>query len=157
IVVVSGTLATAVGRALGLESTAITVWGIAKWPVLVVLVSLMFAVLYWASPNARQGGFRWISPGGVVAVVLWLIASLGFGFYAVHFGSYNKTYGTLAGVIIFLVWLWLSNLALLLGLEIDAELERQRAIAAGMPADVEPYLRLRDDRALANDEPVGLA
>ena len=112
-----------------------------KWPVLVVLVSLLFGLLDWASPNARQGGFRWISPGGVVAVVLWIVASLLFGFYATNFGSYDKTYGTLAGVVVFLLWLWLSNLALLYGAELDAELERQRVIAAGYPPDREPYLR----------------
>jgi membrane protein len=156
IVVVSGNLATAVGRALGLESTTIIVWGIAKWPLLVVLVTIMFAVLYWASPNARQSGFRWVSPGGVVAVVLWLAVSAGFGVYAAHFASYDKTYGTLSGVIVFLTWLWLTNLALLLGLEVDAELERQRAIAAGLPRDAEPYIALRDGKALPSDPSPGL-
>jgi membrane protein len=148
IVVITGSLAAAVGRALSLESTTVAIWNVAKWPVLIVLVSLMFAVLYRASPNARQGGIRWISPGGTVAVVLWVAASAGFGLYATHFASYDKTYGTLAGVIVFLTWLWITNLALLLGLEIDAELERQRAIAAGLPGDAEPYLQLRDDRGV---------
>ena len=99
---------------IGLGAAAVTVWNIAKWPVLIVLVSLMFALLYWASPNARHGGFRWISPGGIVAVLIWLVVSGGFAFYVGNFGSYNKTYGALAGVIIFLVWLWLTNLAILL-------------------------------------------
>jgi membrane protein len=157
IVLITGSVATALGRALSLESTTVMVWNIAKWPVLVVLVTLMFAVLYWASPNARQGGFRWVSPGGAVAVVLWMIASALFGLYATNFASYDKTYGTLAGVVVFLVWLWITNLALLLGLEIDAELERQRAIAAGLRPDAEPYVRLRDDRALDPGSAQGLA
>ncbi|MGC4808445.1 YihY/virulence factor BrkB family protein [Micromonospora sp. DT233] len=148
IVVFTGRLAEEAGSAIGIGSSAVTVWNIAKWPVLLVLVSLMFAVLYWASPNARHGGFRWVSPGGVLAVVIWLLVSGGFALYVSNFGSYNKTYGALAGVIIFLVWLWLSNIAILLGAEFDAELERGRAIAAGHPADVEPYVELRDDRKL---------
>jgi membrane protein len=157
IVVVTGNLAAVVGRVLGIESSAVAAWNIGKWPVLVVLVSLMFAVLYWASPNARQGGFRWVSPGCAIAVVLWMAASAGFGLYAVHFASYDKTYGTLAGVVVFLTWLWITNLALLLGLEIDAELERQRAIAAGLPRDAEPYMRLRDEAAVPAKVSPGLA
>ncbi|MFU8850124.1 YihY/virulence factor BrkB family protein [Micromonospora sp. SL1-18] len=148
IVVFSGRLATQVGSAIGLGSAAVTVWNIAKWPVLLILVSLMFAILYWASPNARQGGFRWVSPGGVLAVVIWLVISVLFALYLANFGAYNKTYGAVAGVIIFLVWLWLTNIAILLGAEFDAELERSRAIAAGHPADEEPYVQLRDDRKL---------
>ncbi|RLP93492.1 YihY/virulence factor BrkB family protein [Micromonospora sp. BL4] len=148
IVVFTGRLAELVGDAIGLGSTAVTVWDIAKWPVLLLLVSLMFAILYWASPNARHGGFRWVSPGGVLAVVIWLVISGLFAFYVSNFGSYNKTYGALAGVIIFLVWLWLSNIAILLGAEFDAELERSRAISAGHSVDDEPYVELRDDRKL---------
>ncbi|WBC17383.1 YihY/virulence factor BrkB family protein [Micromonospora sp. WMMA1998] len=148
IVVFTGGLAEQAGDAIGLGSTAVTVWNIVKWPVLLVLVSLMFAILYWASPNAKHGGFRWVSPGGVLAVVLWLVVSGLFALYVSNFGSYNETYGAVAGVIIFLVWLWLSNIAILLGAEFDAELERSRAIAAGHPADEEPYVELRDDRKL---------
>ncbi|RAO35750.1 putative ribonuclease-like protein YfkH [Micromonospora saelicesensis] len=148
IVVFTGRLAESVGDVIGLGSTAVAVWDIAKWPVLLILVSLMFAILYWASPNARHGGFRWVSPGGVLAVVIWLVISGLFAFYVSNFGSYNKTYGTLAGVIIFLVWLWLSNIAILLGAEFDAELERGRAISAGHAVDDEPYVELRDDRKL---------
>ncbi|MCF0096417.1 YihY/virulence factor BrkB family protein [Micromonospora sp. MH99] len=148
IVVFTGRLAELVGNAVGLGSTAVTVWDIAKWPVLLLLVSLMFAILYWASPNARHGGFRWVSPGGVLAVVIWLVISGLFALYVSNFGSYNKTYGALAGVIVFLVWLWLSNIAILLGAEFDAELERGRAISAGHAVDDEPYLELRDDRKL---------
>ncbi|MEU8406280.1 YihY/virulence factor BrkB family protein [Micromonospora sp. NPDC048842] len=148
IVVFTGRLAESVGDVIGLGSTAVAVWDIAKWPVLLILVSLMFAILYWASPNARHGGFRWVSPGGVLAVVIWLVISGLFAFYVSNFSSYDKTYGTLAGVIIFLVWLWLSNIAILLGAEFDAELERGRAISAGHAVDDEPYVELRDDRKL---------
>ncbi|WP_155368431.1 YihY/virulence factor BrkB family protein [Catellatospora vulcania] len=148
IVVISGRLAEALGGVLGLSGPVVTAWQIGKWPVLIVLIALLFAILYWASPNARQGGFRWVSPGGLVAVVLWIAASAGFGYYAAHFGSYAETYGSLGGVIVFLVWLWISNLAILFGAELDAELERQRAIAAGHPADSEPYLQVRDSSAI---------
>jgi membrane protein len=147
-VVVTGGLAEHVGNLVGIGDTAVTVWDIAKWPVLLLLVSFMFAVLYWASPNVKQPAFRWVSPGGIVAVVLWVIASLAFAFYVANFGSYNKTYGALAGVIIFLVWLWLSNVAVLLGAEFNAELERGRQIEAGHPADEEPFLEPRDTRKM---------
>ena len=152
IVVFTGQLARQAGDLLGLGSTAVTAWNIAKWPVLLVLVSLIFAILYWASPNARHGGFRWVSPGGIVAVLSWLIASALFAFYVANFGSYNKTYGSLAAVVVFLVWLWVTNTAILFGAELDAELERQRAIAAGHPAGKEPFVQLRDDRKLRKAE-----
>ncbi|MFD4573949.1 YihY/virulence factor BrkB family protein [Streptomyces sp. NPDC058417] len=147
IVVFTGELARRAGSVLGIGDTALTVWSIAKWPVLVVLVTLMIALLYWASPNVKGRGWRWITPGSVVALVIWLLASAGFAFYVANFASYNKTYGTLAGVIVFLVWLWISNIALLLGLEFDAELARQRAVAGGHPRDEEPYVPPRDTRA----------
>jgi YihY family inner membrane protein len=142
-VIVTGGLADRVGRVLGIGSTAVTIWEIAKWPVLLLIVSFMFALLYWASPNAKQG-FRWVTPGGVLAVVVWVVASAAFAFYVANFSSYNKTYGSLASVIVFLVWLWLSNLAILLGAELNAELERGRGIAAGHPRQREPYMELRD-------------
>jgi membrane protein len=157
IVVLTGDLARAIGDTIGLGSAAVTTWDIAKWPVLVIIVSLMFAILYWASPNAKTGGFRWISPGGMFAVFLWLLASAAFAFYLANFANYNKTYGTLGGVIAFLVWLWISNIAIILGAELDAELERGRAIAAGHPADDEPYLQLRDDRKLKKGSEKGLS
>jgi membrane protein len=106
----------------------------------------MIALLYWSAPNARVPGFRWLTPGSVLAVFLWLIVSGAFAFYVANFGSYNKTYGTLAGIIIFLIWLWLSNLAILLGLEFDAEVARERAIVGGHPEDEEPYVKPRDTR-----------
>jgi membrane protein len=146
-VVATGGLADRIGSLLGIGSAAVTAWDIAKWPVLLLLVSFMFALLYWASPNAKQG-FRWVTPGGILAVVVWVIASVAFALYVANFGSYNKTYGSLAGVIIFLVWLWISNIAILLGAELNAELERSRAIAAGHPADAEPYMELRDTSKL---------
>ena len=149
IVVFTGDLAAKAGELIGLGSTAVTVWNIAKWPVLLILVSLMLSILYWASPNARHGGFRWVSPGGLLAVLVWVLLSAGFAVYVANFGSYNRTYGAIAGVIVFLVWLWLSNCAILLGAELDAELERERALAAGHPADEEPFLELRDERKLS--------
>ena len=145
----TGGLAKEAGDLLGLGDTAVTVWDIAKWPVLLLLVSFMFAVLYWAAPNVKQPGFRWISPGGVLAVVGWVIASAAFAFYVANFGSYNKTYGALAGPIVFLVWLWISNIMILLGAEFNAELERGRAIEGGMrPADKEPFVEPRDTRKM---------
>ena len=147
IVVVTGALAAKVGHALGIGSAAVTAWNIAKWPVLLIIVSIMFAILYWASPNARHG-FKLVSPGSVLAVVLWLIASGLFALYVAHFGSYNKVYGSLAAVIIFLIWMWISNTAVLIGAEFNAELERGRAIAGGLPPDQEPFTELRDTRKL---------
>ena len=147
IVVFTGGLAQQAGTALGIGDTALTVWSLAKWPVLVVLVTFMIAILYWATPNARVKGFKWVSLGSVVALLIWLAASAGFAFYVANFGSYNKTYGTLAGVIVFLVWLWVTNLAILLGLEFDAELARQRVIDGGHPPEEEPYVEPRDTRA----------
>jgi membrane protein len=145
-VVVTGGLADQVGNLVGVGSTAVTVWDIAKWPVLVVLVSIMIGILYWASPNVRQPGFRWISPGSFLAVGIWIVASAAFAFYVANFGSYNKTYGSLGGVIVFLVWLWLSNVAILLGAEFDAELTRGREIEAGRAGD--PILPPRDTRKI---------
>ena len=147
-VVVTGSLAEQVGNLVGLGDTAVTVWGIAKWPVLLLVVSLMFAILYWAAPNVKHPGFRWISPGGLVAVVLWVIASAVFAVYVANFGSYNKTYGALGGVIIFLVWLWLSNIAVLLGAEFNAEVERGGQIESGQPPEKEPFLDPRDTRKM---------
>jgi membrane protein len=151
IVAVTGPVADEVGHALGIGSTAVTVWSIAKWPVLVILVSLMLALLYWASPNVKQPAVRWILPGAALAVVIWIVAS---GLFAVYLGfssSYNKTYGSFAGVIIFLVWLWISNTAVLLGVVFNAEMQRERLLQAGLPEDVQPFLDLRDTRKL--DEP----
>ncbi|MEU3860023.1 YihY/virulence factor BrkB family protein [Streptomyces sp. NPDC028722] len=146
IVVFTGGLARRAGQALGIGDTALTVWTIAKWPVLVLLVTVMIAILYWATPNAKVKGFKWLTPGSVLALLIWMVVSAGFAFYVANFASYNKTYGTMAGVIVFLVWLWLTNLAILLGLEFDAETVRQRAIAGGHPPQAEPYTQPRDTR-----------
>jgi membrane protein len=143
-IVVTGPLAHTVGDVIGLGDTAVTVWSIAKWPVIAAIVSQMIAFLYWVAPNVRQPGYRWISPGGVLAVVLWVIASGAFAFYVANFSSYNKTYGSLAAVIILLVWLWITNLVILLGAELNAEIERGRQIEGGHPPDREPFLPLRD-------------
>lgn len=143
-VVFTGALADRAAQLLGIGETAVLVWDIAKWPVLVLIVAFMLAILYWAAPNVRQPGFRWVTPGSVLAVVLWIIASAAFALYVANFGSYNATYGAMAGLIIFLIWLWISNLAVLLGLEFDAELARARALHAGQSADKEPYAQPRD-------------
>ena len=142
--VVSGPLARSIGDAVGLGDTAVTVFSIAKWPVLVALVVLVIAVLYYATPNAKQPKFRWISIGALIALVVWVLASVAFGLYVANFGSYDKTYGTLAGVIVFLLWLWITNLALLYGAEVDSEMERARELQAGQPAEEELQLPPRD-------------
>ena len=150
-VVLTGAVADRVGRLVGLGDTFLTVWDVAKWPVLLVIVGVVFAILMYACPNVRHPGFRWITPGSALAVVLCVLASAGFALYVASFGSYNKTYGSVAGVIVFLVWLWLSNVALLFGAEFDAELERSRALAEGRP-DEEPYVDLRDTRTLRGED-----
>jgi len=147
-VVFTGGLAQQVGRLIGVGGTAVTVWDIAKWPVLVLVVSLMFSILYWAAPNVRHPGFRWLTPGGLFAVLVWIVASGAFAAYVANFGSYNKTYGTLGGVVAFLVWLWISNLAVLLGAELNAELERGRELEAGQPAERDLQVEPRDTRKM---------
>jgi membrane protein len=149
-VVVTGPLAEKVGQLIGLGDAAVTAWDIAKWPVLLLIVTLMFAILYWASPNVRQPGFRWLTPGGILAVVIWIVASAAFAFYVANFGSYNKTYGSLGAIITFLVWLWISNVAVLLGAEFNAELERGRRIEGGHPEEQEPYVEPRDTRKMSD-------
>jgi membrane protein len=134
-VVVTGPLAEQVGKVFGLQSTTVTIWDIAKWPAIVLIVMTAIAILYYAAPNVSQPGFRWITPGGVVAVIVWILASLAFALYVANFASYNKTYGSLAGAVVFLVWLWISNLAILLGAEMNAELERGRELRVGIPED----------------------
>jgi membrane protein len=129
--VVSGPLAASIGGQIGLGDQAVLVWRIAKWPAMVLLVLVIFGVLYWATPNARPTGMRWVSGGAVVALVVWIVASVAFAFYASNFGSYNKTYGTLGGAVVFLLWLWLTNLAILLGAEFNAETERARQLHGG--------------------------
>ncbi len=144
IVVLSGPLAQQLGDLIGLGETALLIWNIAKWPVLVVIAILMLAILYYATPNIRQPKFRWMSLGAFVALLVWAIASAGFGFYIANFGNYNETYGSLGGVIVFLLWLWISNNALLFGAEFDAELERTRQLQGGIVAEETVQLPPRD-------------
>ena len=144
--VLTGPAAQAVGNAIGMGSAAVTAWNIAKWPVLLAVVVLIVALLYYVTPNVKQPKFRLISVGAVVAILTWIVASALFGFYIANFSTYNRTYGSLAGVIAFLLWLWITNLALLFGAELDAELERGRELQAGIPAEETIQLPARDTR-----------
>ena len=145
-VIISGPIAEQAGKLFGVGDTFLTVWSIAKWPVLALLVSFMISLLYWLAPNVKQPGFPWVTAGGILAVVLWVVASLAFAFYVSNFASYNKTYGSLGGVIAFLVWLWISNNVFLLGAEFNAEMERGKATKEGRREAVdEPYLPMRDE------------
>jgi len=129
----SGPLATSVGDAVGLSDSLVDIYRLAKWPLLALVVLLMVSLLYYASPNVKLPRYRWITPGSALALTLWVVASAAFAFYVGNFGSYDKTYGTLGGVVSFLVWLWITNIALLLGAELNAELERSRQLEAGVP------------------------
>jgi membrane protein len=151
-VVITGPLAKTVGDVVGLGDAAVQAWDIAKWPVLVVLVAFMIALLYYATPNVKHPKFQWVSPGSLVAVLLWILASALFAFYVANFSSYNKTYGALGGVIVFLTWLWITNVVILFGAELNAEIERRRQIQAGVPEDEEPYLEPRDTRKFKNKD-----
>jgi membrane protein len=139
-IVVTGPLASAVGGVLGLGDAAVTAWSWGKWPFLVLIIMMMLAILYYAAPNVRHPGFRLLTRGAVVAIVLWLVASLLFGLYVANFGSYNRTYGSLGAVVVFLVWFWISNVALLFGAELDSEFERRRELVEGLPAEEELQL-----------------
>lgn len=150
--VVSGPVATTIGSALGLGSTVVTVFQIAKWPVIVILAVLTVALLYYSTPNVKQPKFRWMSVGAGFAILVWILASVAFGFYVANFSSYSKTYGSLAGVIIFLLWLWITNIALLLGAELDAELERSRQLQGGIAAEEELQLPARDTSKIEKAE-----
>jgi membrane protein len=149
---VSGPVAKAIGDAIGAGEVAQTVWSVARWPIVLAFVVLAVAVLYHSSPNVKQPKFRWISVGAGVAILVWVVASLAFGFYVGNFGSYNKTYGALAGVIVFLLWLWITNLALLFGAELDAELERGRQLQAGIAAENDLQLPPRDNRVAEKNQ-----
>ncbi|HEY9473489.1 MAG TPA: YihY/virulence factor BrkB family protein [Mycobacteriales bacterium] len=154
IVVFTGGLAARAGDVLGVGHSAVTAWNIAKWPFLLLVVIGLITLLYWAAPNVRQPGFRWIAPGSALAVVVWIVASVGFGVYVAMFSNYNKTYGGIAAIIVFLIWLWISNTAILLGQEFNAELGRGRAEAAGHPPGREPYVEPRDtEEAEGSGEP----
>ena len=149
--VLTGPIVEAVGNSIGIGDTALTVWDLAKWPVLLVVLSLMIAVLYYAAPNVKLPGFRWVTVGSVVALAIWVLASAAFAFYVANFGSYDKTYGTLGGIVTLLVWMWISNLALLFGAELNAERERSRELAADVPRaareiQLEPRAEPDDER-----------
>jgi membrane protein len=139
--VLTGPVVRAVADPIGVGSSAVTIWGYAKWPILAALFILMIDLLYYASPNAKLRGFAWVTPGALLALGLWTVASAGFAFFVANFGSYDKTYGTLGGVVILLVWIWITNLAILLGAELNAERERSREFAEGVP-DAETELQL---------------
>jgi membrane protein len=146
--IVSGPLADSIGNVIGLGSQAVTVWNIVKWPVIAAFVVVIVALLYYATPNVRQPRFRWLSVGASVAIVVWIAASVAFAFYVATFGSYDKTYGSLAGVIAGLLWLWITNVALLFGAELDSELERGRELQAGIAAEEQLQLPARDTRGV---------
>ncbi|MGY2064376.1 YihY/virulence factor BrkB family protein [Blastococcus sp. SYSU DS0619] len=144
--VLSGPVVDAVGQAIGLGDTVLTIWTWAKWPVILIILALMIAVLYYSTPNVKLRGFKFVSPGAAVAILVAVVASAAFAFYVANFGSYNATYGALAGVVIFLIWFWLINIALLFGIEFDAEMERSKELKQGIPrADKEIQLDARAD------------
>jgi len=143
--VVSGPLAEAIGDQVGLGSVAVTAYSIAKWPIMAAVVTFMLALLYYLAPNARLPKFQWISPGAVVALAIWAIATVGFFFYVRNFGSYNKTYGALGGAVSMLVWLWITNIAILFGQQLNSEIERGRELSAGVRAEEEIQLPLRNE------------
>jgi membrane protein len=148
ILIVSGPVAEAVGEAIGLGDDLVVIWGWAKWPVLALVVMVIVALLYYATPNVDFTRFRVISVGAFVAILVWLLASVGFAFYVANFGSYNKTYGSVAGVVVALLWLWITNVALLFGAELDAELERGRELQLGLASEETLQLPVRDTRGI---------
>ena len=141
--VLSGPIVGALGASLGISDMALTAWGFAKWPAMVILVLVIFGALYYTSPNARVTGVRWVTGGALLALALWIVASIALALYVANFGSYDKTYGTLGGVVVFLVWLWVTNMAILLGAEFNAETERARQIETGVPG-AEDDLKLQE-------------
>ncbi|OBB47601.1 YihY/virulence factor BrkB family protein [Mycobacterium sp. 852002-51961_SCH5331710] len=149
---ISGPVARAIGDAIGLGDAAVTAWNVLRWPLILLFVVAAVAILYYVTPNVQQPKFRWISGGAALAIVAWILASVVFGLYVANFGSYNKTYGALAGVIVFLLWLWITNLALLFGAEVDAEVERGRQLQAGLPAEHELQLPMKDDHNIRKEQ-----
>lgn len=147
LLVVTGPVAHTLGQLFGLGALALQTWGIVKWPLQLVLVAIMLALLYYYTPNVRLPRMRWISVGSVVAILIGALASFGFGVYVGNFARYDVTYGALAGVVIFLLWVWIMNLAILFGAELDGELERARQLRLGEPAEEEVTLIPRDTRA----------
>ncbi|HYG96496.1 MAG TPA: YihY/virulence factor BrkB family protein [Solirubrobacterales bacterium] len=144
--VLTGPIVEAVANPIGLSSTAVDVWNVAKWPVMALIFILMVNLLYYSTPNVKLRGFKWVTPGAVLAIVVWAIASALFAFYVANFGSYDKTYGTLGGLVVLLLWFWITNLAILFGHQMNAERERSAEIEEGIPrAEKEIQLEPRDD------------
>jgi membrane protein len=144
--VVSGPVVDAIAGPLGIGDTAVSIWNIAKWPALLLFAATIIAVLYYTSPNVKLRGFKWISPGSLLAIVLWIVASVGFALYVSNFGSYDKVYGTLGGLVVLLIWMWISNVAILMGAELNAEIERDKQLAQGTPrAEKQIQLERRDE------------
>jgi membrane protein len=144
--VVSGPVAEAIAGPVGLSSTAVDVWNIAKWPVMAAIFIVMVNLLYYTTPNVKLRGFKWVTPGSVLAIVVWAIASALFALYVANFGSFDKTYGTLGGLVVLLLWFWITNLAILFGHQMNAERERSAEIEEGVPrAEKEIQLEPRDD------------
>lgn len=144
-VVLTGPIVSDVAQPIGVSDTAVSIWNYAKWVLIAVLFVLMIGLIYYGSPNVKQRGFKWITLGGVVALVVWLLASAAFGIYVSQFGSYNKVYGSLAGVVVILIWMWITNLAILFGHELNAERERDAQLEEGLPgAEKEIQLEPRD-------------
>ncbi|MGN6425837.1 YihY/virulence factor BrkB family protein [uncultured Leifsonia sp.] len=148
LLVVSGPIAEAIGRAIGLGEAAQVAWSILRWPLVIFALVLLVALLYTATPNVKQPKFRWLTPGSFVAIILLGVASALFAFYVANFGSYNKTYGALAGIIVFLLWIWIANVVLLLGAELDSEIERARELVHGTVADRRLALPLKSNTAI---------
>ena len=145
-VVLTGPIVSAVAEPIGVSDTVVSIWNIAKWGLIALLFVLMIGLLYYASPNVKQRGLTWITPGGIFALIAWLVASGAFALYVSQFGSYNKTYGSLAGVVVVLVWMWITNLAILFGHELNAERERDVQLEEGLPgAEKELQLEPRDE------------
>jgi len=145
-IVLTGPIVSDVAEPIGISDTAVSIWSYAKWALIALLFVVMIGVIYYASPNVKQRGFKWITPGGIVALLVWLLASAGFGLYVSQFGSYNAVYGSLAGVVIILIWMWITNLAILFGHELNAEREREQQFEEGVPgAEREIQLEPRDE------------
>ena len=147
-IVLTGPIVSDVAEPVGISNTAVSIWSYAKWLLIALLFVVMLGLIYYASPNVKQRGFKWITPGGLVALIVWLVASAGFGIYVSQFGSYNKVYGSLAGVVVILIWMWITNLAILFGHELNAERERDVQLEQGIPgAERELQLEPRDEPA----------
>jgi membrane protein len=139
--VLTGPVARSVGDELGIGSTTLKIWTIAKWPGVVVVVTLMISVLYYIAPNVKPPRWHWLTPGASFAILAWAITTALLGVYIAHFSDYDKTYGTLGAIVSFLIWVWLTNITMLLGIELDSEIERERQLAAD-PSDPGARIKL---------------